>query len=66
MEGLTTPLLDDEDLENINRALEMAQANDENIIRAEQAEIDVTAAKERSAEVQRKLRLIKTAFFPNR
>jgi len=66
VEGLTTPLLDDEDLENINRALEMAQANDENIIRAEQAEIDVTAAKERSAEVQRKLRLIKTAFFPNR
>lgn len=63
---MTTPLLDDEDLENINRALEMAQANDENIIRAEQAEIDVTAAKERSAEVQRKLRLIKTAFFPNR
>ncbi len=58
------PLLDTEDLDVLNAALDRLDDSEENITRAEQAGIDVTAVKERMNISRDQIRRIKTAFFP--
>tara|TARA_Y100000310_G_C20332275_1_gene645865 strand:- start:382 stop:573 length:192 start_codon:yes stop_codon:yes gene_type:complete len=63
---MVSKLLDDSDLENLDNALAMAENIQEDILRSEQAGIDVTQAKARLDETTKKIRLIKSSFFPNR
>lgn len=60
------PLLDEEDLEVLNEALQRLEENEENLNRAEQAGIPTTEIRARFEEDKSKIRRIKTAFFPGR
>lgn len=60
------PLLDSEDLAVLNDALQRLEDNEENLQRAEQAGIDITAVKARFETDKAKIRQIKGAFFPGR
>lgn len=60
------PLLDEDDLGVLNEALQRLEENEENLTRAEQAGIDVSAIKVRFDSDKDKIRRIKTAFFPGR
>ena len=57
-------ILDESDLANLNEALEMAEGVQEEILRAEQAGINVSAAKERIDATTKRIRLVKSTFFP--
>lgn len=61
---MVQPILDDEDREAIDKALEMSVDAEENITRAEQAGIDVSGPRERLTDTAARLRKIRTAFFP--
>ena len=58
------PLLDSEDLEVLNEALQRLEDNEENLNRAEQAGINIADLRVRFDEDKAKIRRIKTAFFP--
>ena len=61
---MANPLTQD-DKEQIERALVMIKDVQEDITRAEQAGMDVSAQKLKLAELQTQLQKIKGAFFPN-
>jgi len=63
---MVTKLLDDDDLANINLALDKAEEVEEDLLRAEQAGLDVTNQRARFEADRAKLRSVKSAFFPNR
>ena len=63
---MVTPLLTDEDLDNINAAIDMAGGLEEDFLRAEQAGLDITANRTRLETTVKRLRQVKSAFFPNR
>ena len=62
---MTQPLLDAEDQASLVAALERLEGQEENLLRAEQAEIDVKLPRERMEVTKRKIRLLLGAFFPN-
>lgn len=61
---MTTSPLGREDLNNINEALQMLKDNEEEIIKAEQAGIDMADQKEQSKLLKDRLTMIKRSFFP--
>ena len=63
---MTTPLLDDEDLTNIDEALRLAESAEDDLRKAEQAGLDIVGQRTRLAETKARLAKIKGAFFPNR
>lgn len=58
------PLLDSEDLSVLNEALQRLEENEENLIRAEQAGIDIAPVKKRFDVSRQQIQRIKAAFFP--
>lgn len=63
---MVTPLLDDEDLTNIDEAIRMAGDAEIDLERAERAGLDISAQRQRLADTKERLRRIRGAFFPNR
>lgn len=63
---MTTPLLDDEDLTNIDQALQMAETAEADLVRAEQAGLDIGLVRTRLDATKERLKRIRGAFFPNR
>lgn len=58
------PILDNEDLETIDGALQEIEDLQENLVRAEQAGIDVSRQRQRLENDRSQLRAIRQAFFP--
>lgn len=59
-------LLDEEDLQAIDNALEEVDELQEQLDRAEQAGLDVSQMRERATQARTRLRSIRQAFFPGR
>ena len=60
------PLLNEQDLQSIDLALQAIVDIEENVTRSEQAGLDMTQQKMRINETKQRLTLVKQAFFPGR
>tara|TARA_Y100000310_G_scaffold321748_1_gene379826 strand:+ start:1004 stop:1198 length:195 start_codon:yes stop_codon:yes gene_type:complete len=61
---VTTQLLDDDDRDALDQAIESVEALRPEIARAKSAGIDVTALEQRLNEQESQIRAIRTSFFP--
>ncbi len=59
------PVLDDQDLESINAALEAAVETESQLVLAKEAGLDVEMQEKRLADTTQRLRRIKSVYFPN-